>query len=176
MRQWMNLFEAQTEKTLLIAVHPGSACGSADFNIGKFEARAYRDGIVSELNSWVGPVLIVDGELSDELPHYPVLNAAIDSALSRADASGFGSGRIYACAMNTPDWPQKVASAVSKLKVSRDTSIGLTGAWYSPNGGDGCVNHTHAALSEAGYTSIDILDSVVPEPDEDPDEEYEDET
>lgn len=68
---------------VLVLVHPGSACGSANFNIGKFEARAARDALCSELDNWRGDVLVIDGELSDELEFYPSFDLAIRDCLQR---------------------------------------------------------------------------------------------
>ena len=172
------IFEAAQPKkpSLLIVVHPGSACGSATFNLGKFEARAARDYLAHDINKWDESILIVDGELSDELPDYPLLDSAIKNALSKAKTSGHGSGRIYACAMNTPNWSNLVLQAVEKLQVDKSAYVGLTGAWFSHTKDDGCVNHVYNTLQSAGYTFIDVHDSAVVEPnnDEDPDEEYED--
>lgn len=41
---------------ILVLVHPGSACGSADFNIGTKAAREARDGLCRELSNlfWMG--------------------------------------------------------------------------------------------------------------------------
>jgi hypothetical protein len=62
---------------LLVIVHPGSACGSADFNLGKFEARAARDTLRGAIEDWEGGVIVIDGELSDELEHVPSLARAM---------------------------------------------------------------------------------------------------
>ncbi len=39
---------------VLVVVHPGSACGSANFNIGQFEARSAREELADELTRWDG--------------------------------------------------------------------------------------------------------------------------
>lgn len=177
----LELFENETVQPtpLMIVVHPGSACGSANFNLGKYEGRAARDGLVHEISNWSGSVLVVDGELSDELPDYPELDSAIKQAIAKANAAKLGAGRIYACAMNTPNWPPLVAKAAKILKATPDTPIKITGAWYSPGpmGGDGCVNAAWNALWDAGFRKLDVMDSAVEELDDedDEDEEYEDE-
>ena len=74
---------AYSSNPILVLVHPGSACGSADMNLGKFEARAARAELAYELDYWHGTLLVIDGELSDELPWYPQLDRAITECLAR---------------------------------------------------------------------------------------------
>jgi hypothetical protein len=86
---------AEPEKILVI-VHPGSACGSADFNYGsRSAADAERNGLIHEWNNWQGGAIVIDGELSDELPDYPELNAALTGVVDRAKAAGRTSIREY---------------------------------------------------------------------------------
>lgn len=145
-------------KQLLILVHPGSLCGSADMNIGKFEARAGRDSICSELSAWQGSLLVLDGEFSDELPNYPQLDRAICGAVGAVVADDEFRVRLPA------DDPEHADIAVAFLQskdVALNTSIGVTGAWYSPENTHGCVNAVFDALQGAGYTSVRVNDSAV---------------
>jgi hypothetical protein len=167
----MRATDLKTPPPLLIVVHPGSACGSADFNIGQTLAQAAREALTRELEGWKGHILVVDGELSEELPDYRFYNRALESAIDDADDNGFKARRIYACAMNTPNWPARVSKAVSKLPKS--TRIGITGAWFHHMDNDGCVNHVHAVISQLGFARVDVLDSAVSIDDGDEDEEYE---
>lgn len=164
----MRLFEMDVGRPpLLVLVHPGSACGSANFNLGNFQARAERDGLILDLTRWKGAVLVADGELSDELPDYPQLNGAILGALQRADDAGFVSRRIAACAHEHTDWTDRILHAVKSAGYVAGETIRITGAWV---GEHGCVNATQEILQGAGYHT-DILDSAIHEADEDDDDD-----
>jgi hypothetical protein len=39
---------------ILVIVHPGSACGSADFQIEKCDAQTDRDGLCRQIDCWNG--------------------------------------------------------------------------------------------------------------------------
>ena len=153
----IGLFESSDASVtpLLILVHPGSACGSANFNIGKNKARLKRFQLTQDLTQWSGDILVVDGELSDELGRYPEYKQAIEGALNRAEKGQ----RIFACAMNTPGWPNLVAKAI-KVLATPDTSISITGAWLHNTDEEGCVNMVEKTMKALGYTPT-ILESAV---------------
>jgi hypothetical protein len=77
-----------TEGKIMVVVHPGSACGSADFNIGFMLAQKYRRALCGRLERWLGGLVILDGELSDELSSYPALKDALEETFARASAGG----------------------------------------------------------------------------------------
>lgn len=52
---------------ILVIVHPGSACGSAEMNLGKDNAQVQRLDMQQLIEGWEGGVVIIDGTLSDEL-------------------------------------------------------------------------------------------------------------
>lgn len=139
--------------TVLVLVHPGSLCGSANSNLGRVEGRAVRDAVAAELRAWGGSVLVLDGFLSDELDDYPMLQSAINDAVERAP--GFGA-RIEA---DDPEHAAKAVAFLQEIGVSTDTPISLTGAWFDPADASGCVNATRDALVAAGYGQVEILDS-----------------
>lgn len=170
------LIEAASHRTaaVLVIVHPGSACGSADSHLGRFQARAGRDGLVLEANGWRGGVIVIDGALSDELPRYPAWNAAINGCLTRAKAQGLVSLRVFACDDETPNWPGVFAKAVAALRVPKKSSFEVSGAWYCPDDSAGCVNAAYDALTAMGYHA-DVSDYAIVDPDGDADEEYGDE-
>ena len=122
---------------LLILVHPGSLCGSADMNLCD-EADAAREAVIDELNGWSGSILVLDGWLSDELGLYPLLKKAIPDAISRS-----------------PMLAERL-----EADVPLDTPISLTGAWYEPDFDSGCVLHTQQGLLEAGYTNVKVMQSA----------------
>lgn len=137
----------------LILVHPGSLCGSANFNLGRVEARAVRDAVVADLRVWDGNVLVLDGFLSDELDDYPDLQSAIDEAVARA--AGFGR-RIEA---DDPEHADLAVAFLQEQALPADVQVSLTGAWYDPTDESGCVNATRDALAAAGYSELIVLDS-----------------
>jgi hypothetical protein len=176
MRNWITLLESAdaAPQPILIVVHPGSACGSADFNLGKFQARADREFLASDISNWHGGIVVVDGEFSDELPEYSQLNTAILSAVERAKSNGLLAIRIFACDNMTDHWPAKVGNEVL-AHIPRETPLELTGAWYFSNNEAGCVNAVYDQAHALGFTRINIRDSAVKDPmgDGNEDEDYE---
>lgn len=146
---------------VLILVHPGSLCGSADMNLGRYDARAVRDGIITELDGWTGPIVVIDGALSDELEQYSTLGIAIDAAVLRAQSSGLTGMRI----MGDDDSDFNQVSAIRKIVAdgvlgATEHSPKITGAWYHPDEDDfGCVNSVYDALVGLGFLP-DVLDSA----------------
>lgn len=132
------------ENKILVLVHPGSACGSATYNIGRQSANKARDGLCHELRTWMGGVIVLDGELSDELQSYPELNSQIDSALQRAKADGQVSIRRMA---DDPDQVDEIKRIVNELGA-RTASYMVSGAWYQSTDGGGCVGSVIDALRE----------------------------
>lgn len=138
-----------TQKRLLVVVHPGSACGSADFNLGSQQAGEDRSFLAQDIAAWRDEVLVIDGNLSDELPKYPNLNNAL-----------VGKNRIFACAEETDNWPRVVAKALHSF--DRETSIQITGAWFSTND-SGCVNTVYGVAERLGFKHVDVRDSAIRE-------------
>lgn len=169
----------EVHNRILILVHPGSLCGSADFNLGKYDGRAIRGGMIQDLDSWNGPVAVIDGWLSTELDAYPMLNKAIESCLDRAKEAGQLSLRIFGDAES--ETFNQVAAARQLIKDNaldpKSHRIELTGAWYHEDDNHGCVNSVWDVVTELGF-SVDIRDSVMRAPtndeDEDDDEDAED--
>jgi hypothetical protein len=139
---------------ILILVHPGSLCGSANMNLGKADARAVREEIASELDQWIGGLVVLDGMLSDELPDYPVINDAIEECLDRCATSSITT-RLEA---DDPDHAQIALDYLRQHETPTDTKIVITGAWYEPDWSCGCVNLTFAVLRKAGFTNLHISD------------------
>lgn len=141
----------------LILVHPGSLCGSADFNLGPAEARRVRQSVIDDLNHWEGGVLVLDGDLSDELARHEDLKTAIDDALARARAAGIGQ-RLAA---DDPEHIEIALEFLAEKAIAKDTPIRLTGAWHHPDEADtGCVTTCHAELVRNGFMNARILESV----------------
>jgi hypothetical protein len=166
MRDLINLTKAlfenegeQAVEPLLILVHPGSACGSADFNLGRSVAKAERQGLITDLNNSNGGLLVVDGDISDELPRYPALKGAIDEALARAKSRGLIAQRVFACDMKTTNWPTKVKKMVQNMQLDPQTPIEVTGAWV--DGETGCVVAVYQTLQSLGFKNLVISQNAL---------------
>ncbi len=158
--------DAITE-TVLVLVHPGSACGSADFNLGAGPAENARWLIADDLLNWRGPVAVVDGFLSDEIPRYPTLRDAIREALAQAGDRGV---RVKACD-SLGHTHLAAGRVVRKMRLDPSvTAIALTGAWHDPEGGDGCVTDVHRGFTRLGFKA-DVLSSAA-RLDDDPEEDH----
>lgn len=134
---------------VLVIVHPGSACGSANDHYGsRNTANGVRDGLIYEWNAWQGGVIVIDGEFSDELPRYPALNAALSGVLARAKQRGLISIRRYG---HDPDQIRVINALLKKLKIPADqVRFNVTGAWYY-NDSEGCVTSVYDAITSMGY-------------------------
>ncbi len=143
-------------RTLLIVVHPGSCCGSADFNCGDSAAEAAREILAGDLDDWAGALAVIDGDLSSELRlrKYRGLGAALEGALERAAAAGQPAIRIRG---GDEDEFDQVAAALSLAEslglASGAWKVEVTGAWYDPAGSEGCVNSVVEALAATGVST-----------------------
>lgn len=142
---------------LLIIVHPGSLCGSADFNLGRDEAKQVRKRIQAELASWSGSVLVLHGDLSDELANYPALESAIEDSVCRASKSAlrFGGFGVEVDA-DDPDHSEIALQEMDNLGVSKDAPILISGAWFDPTEKSGCINALRDCLAAAEYQSLEV--------------------
>lgn len=151
-------------RTLLIVVHPGSCCGSADFNCGDDAAEAARAILADDLDEWTGAVAVIDGDLSSELRlrKYRGFNAALEGGLERAASAGLPAIRIHGDHEAEYNQAAAAASLSDSLGLSRGGwSIEVTGAWYDPAGGDGCVNSVVEALAAVGVSATVRASAVV---------------
>lgn len=147
-----------TPTPLLIIVHPGSACGSADMNLGAEAAEVQRLDMQMLIENWEGGVAVIDGELSDELEGFrrswQDLGGAITDALDRAQQSGLISERVFGD--DDGDYRQMDAARdlVQKHGLTPDkVAITLTGAWIDDDG-DGCVHSVREALEALGFQPV----------------------
>lgn len=150
-----------TDTKLLVLVHPGSTCGSADFHHGRSYATAERAALAALLDGWTGGLLVVDSDLSDEIASYPLLAAAIDAALDRAETTGHSSRLLAGDAQDDydgTDWVPQVREHVLSTGVRNAV---ITGAWYHEDDDHGCVNAVYDVLHEAGL-SVEVHDSAFP--------------
>lgn len=155
-------------RQILFLVHPGSLCGSANSNLGISAASIARNIITEELDAFVGNLICLDGELSDELPHFRALNDSIVNCIFRSKSTGIGIGvRLEA---DDPDHSDIAANFLLENNVNVKAEILITGAWRSDNDSWGCVNSTEQAIKAAGYLNVRILESAVRDTVSEPDE------
>jgi hypothetical protein len=145
---------------LLVIVHPGSACGSADFNLGSnFAGRAARELLAADIEVWNGAILVIDGSLSDELPRHPRLNTAILRALDNARAHRSIAERRYGDSEIPPHQDETAAKFVADMKLMpAKWRIELTGAWADDD--TGCVSDVRDVFRESGFATH-IRDSAL---------------
>lgn len=149
------------KRSLTVLVHPGSACGSADMNLGKYDARAARDGLVLDIGSVDGDLLVIDGSLSDELAAHPLFDAAIRDALTDARARGHVGRRVRGSDDEDYDQTHAARDYIAGEMLSPETHhIRLTGAWYDHDGDQGCINSVLEVFEAAGF-SVAVMDNAI---------------
>jgi GNAT superfamily N-acetyltransferase/sugar phosphate isomerase/epimerase len=171
----------------LVVVHPGSLCGSAIANVGRLEADGARSEILHQIADHRGSIVVIDCTLSDEIaPHE---NAAIEEAISRAQASGQAGFRIWGCDAGEPpylDWKPRGISEGRAVFDSQEEAakfilrhlpkagIEVTGAWATPDHSSGCASSVFKTLEKAADVGLVTMSpTALEEPEfqpEDPDE------
>lgn len=143
-------------RRLLIVVHPGSCCGSADMNCGDEAAAAIRAALADDLADWTDGIAVIDGDLSGELRQraYRDFGSALERALERAAEHGLTAIRIRGCSMEEFDQTRAAVVLADNLALAAGGwTVEITGAWYEPGGGDGCVNSVVEALESVGVSA-----------------------
>jgi len=143
---------------VLIIVHPGSACGSADLNLGRQEASAARATLAAAIEGWEPPsiagIIVIDGALSDELGRsaYRYLGEAIESKLDTCRAKEKISLRVWGCDDQPPHHDEAVDRLVCEKSLDPQRHrIVVTGAWRELSGESGCVNAVADRLAGHGF-------------------------
>ncbi len=133
----------------LIVVHPDSALGSADFNLGVEQARGARGALAAELAAWSGPVLVIGGSLAKEFAAYPLLLATLDKLLIRCHGHGFVADRRRGADGTRRDQRAVAATWIKQNPTLSQHGFTVTGAWYHRDGG-GCVGSVITTLKNMG--------------------------
>lgn len=145
---------------LLIVVHPGSACGSADMNLGRDEADSQRAEMQAFVDQWQGGIVVIDGALSEELgPNswrrsWREWGESLERALARARERGLLAQRVLGDDGGESELDQMQATAALVAEhglTPAQTAITLTGAWIDNDGG-GCVHSVREVLETLGFT------------------------
>jgi len=141
---------------MLVIVHPDSACGSADFNLGRECAEYQRLEMQLLVEQWEGGVLVLDGGMTDELDGFRrswnEWGTTIKNAIKRASENGFIAERVLAADGSEYPQQQAIVDLVNKYALTpTNTDIVLTGAWVDDDGG-GCVHSVREELEKIGFT------------------------
>lgn len=144
-------------RPVFILVHPGSlaAHGGSD---------AIED-VVREFERHDGPLVVIDGLLSDKLAPF---EDRLGRALEAAEAKGEIALRLWGCDSGEPPFPgwrgyassgaavdlvhadqEEAAGRIAPLLRSRDAV--LTGAWATHDDSSGCVNSVSRAMRASGW-------------------------
>lgn len=172
---------ANAAMDVLVLVHPGSLCGSARSEIGKYEADAVREEILYEVAHHSGAFIVIDGMFSDELSDAE--NKVIIDALQRAGDAGHVALRLWGCDAGETPYPawqsfglrgrnvtfegqEEAARFISGLLDG--ASVTVTGAWATPDHSSGCASSVYTVLADAvaGPLEVHMSDSVLMEPDD----------
>lgn len=170
---------------LLVIVHPGSACGSADDIFGRDIAATQRLEMQLLVEGWEGGVVVIDGHFSDELEGgrgaWEDWGNAIKTALEQAKQKGLVSTRVLGDDSEEYDQHCAMKDVIQEHGLRpASTCFCVTGAWVHDDG-EGCVNGIRDLLVSFGFQARveDAMDfdfeSDQDEPEDDADEELADE-
>jgi hypothetical protein len=158
--------DGNVQSPVLVVVHPGSACGSADMNLGVQEGRRRRAILSDDVAAWIGPVIIIDASLSDELGlrAYRRLGLVIEQALGRAQSAGHIAMRINAddAEEHNQVWAAEHLCAAGIL-VPGKHRVEVTGCWHDPAGKSGCVTSVWHVFKAMDFNSM-VRSSAIEEP------------
>lgn len=171
--------DLQDAPEALVLVHPGSMCGSARMFLGKSEADSARNAVLGEVAAHVGPIIVIDGFLSDELTWSE--QTVIEDALTSNAEAGHLALRLWGCDAGEspyPSWPpfgasmegaifegqEEAAKAIAPRLA--DHRIIVTGAWATEDLSTGCASSVLVAMREAlgGAAEVEHSDNVIYEP------------
>lgn len=145
---------------ITLMVHLGSACGSANFNLGDQRAQHARAGLLEDLQTVTGHLLVLAGGLDDEIADFAELLDALETALQ--PTPGGLRAQILA---HDPDQVDITKAFVDRLgALAFEVSFEVTGAWlddYDPGERGGCVGSVYEALKAKGLSNIAISDNAV---------------
>jgi hypothetical protein len=143
-------------RDVLILVHPGSCCGSANFSIGK-SADSLRAALAARLSAWRGSLLVIGGDLSDELPQFPELEGAVNEALLESSRAGHFADEVRGQDGSRHDQRYQARKfAREQFPDKAAVRFLVTGAWHYPDldgGNGGCAGSVVAALHKLGYAA-----------------------
>lgn len=141
---------------VLVIVHPGSACGSADENLGRDNAAYQRLEMQMTVENWEGAVVVIDGDLSDELSGWrgawQEWGDTVAKAVERAKEQGLLALRVMGNDASEYNQEDAIRDVVKDHGLTpANAMFTLTGAWVEDNG-DGCVHSVREVLEELGFS------------------------
>lgn len=125
-------------KEVLVVVHPGSACGSADFSMGLEAAALARYDLGRTIHQWNGDSIIISNEFHAETDTYAQIGLALQGLRDPI--------LIDACA-SREGWDEEAFQTIRSMPADRFI---ITGAWHHPDQRSGCVDAIAAKMEEAG--------------------------
>jgi hypothetical protein len=156
----------------LILVHPGSLAAHGSMQD--------LDAAVAEMECHDGPIVVIDGYLSDKTAP---LDGRIKNALIRAEQAGYLAARLWGCDSGEPpfdQWKGFVSTGLEIEEVHSDQEVAaaklapaledrdliLSGAWATYDRTSGCVISVGEALKETGWAGeYHLSDNVIYEED-----------
>jgi hypothetical protein len=127
--------------------------------LGRAAADAGREEVLDRVRDHEGPLLVIDGALSDELS--AAENALIDRAVLLAAYRGQFAARVWGCDSGEPPFSRwagfrpdngrlvfdgQEAAATDLAPRLPEGPVLVTGAWAGSNASDGCVNSVANAI------------------------------
>ncbi len=140
-------------------------------NCGDEAAASIRTALAEDLADWAGGIAVIDGDLSSQLRQraYRDFGLSLESALQRAAEHGLTAIRIRGCSMEEFDQTRAAIVLADNLALAAGGwTVEITGAWYEPGGGDGCVNSVVEALETVGVSVTVRPSAAVLDPEDAP--------
>lgn len=140
-------------------------------NCGDEAAASIRTALAEDLADWAGGIAVIDGDLSSQLRQraYRDFGLSLESALQRAAEHGLTAIRIRGCSMEEFDQTRAAVVLADNLALAAGGwTVEITGAWYEPGGGDGCVNSVVEALETVGVSVTVRPSAAVLDPEDAP--------
>lgn len=140
-------------------------------NCGDEAAASIRTALAEDLADWAGGIAVIDGDLSSQLRQraYRDFGLSLESALQRAAEHGLTAIRIRGCSMEEFDQTRAAVVLADNLALAAGGwTVEITGAWYEPGGGEGCVNSVVEALESVGVSATVRPSAAVLDPEDAP--------
>lgn len=134
---------------MLVVVHPGTACRTAETDLGLFAGATARERLARTIFRWRGDILVLDNPAELEIRRSAELSLAIVNATEDKKAP-----RIHANPA-TPGWNIETAGAIARLAQGRP--VHLTGAWRNRAGADGSIDILHRTLRDSHGIDCEVL-------------------
>lgn len=158
-----DLEKIQPGDTVLLMVHPGSACGSANFNIGQIQADQGRAGLIEDIDHAVQNnmhIIVLSGDFDDEIPYFPDLNKAYGEAIK--PVAGRVRKAVYAGDPDQIDVTQEIVKGLGgKAKDIHFLVSGCCLLDADKEVKEGCVGSVYETLKSCSLQNILISSNSI---------------